>query len=202
MRSFGVTAPRLQPQPPFPGQRFGTGGSAADLFFCAAWLSSTSGSHAVATPNGRRTRPQQSRARRWRRHRRRQFSHPRIAVRIRQSPASLPAVVRTGSEVGVDEGGCSPTRARVRCACRSSRSGREQAHPRLSQSRQRRAAGVADHNAGPSRAWRSPLANVRSRAPRRREPCSSVDALLPQSQIGAAPDGALSPPAGRGRSGA
>ena len=121
MRSFGVTAPRLQPQPPFPGQRFGTGGSAADLFFCAAWLSSTSGSHAVATPNGRRTRPQQSRARRWRRHRRRQFSHPRIAVRIRQSPASLPAVVRTGSEVGVDEGGCSPTRARARCACRSSR---------------------------------------------------------------------------------
>ena len=121
MRSFGVTAPRLQPQPPFPGQRFGTGGSAADLFFCAAWLSSTSGSHAVATPNGRRTRPQQSRARRWRPHRRRQFSHPRIAVRIRQSPASLPAVVRFGSEVGLDEGGRSPTRARVRCACRSSR---------------------------------------------------------------------------------
>ena len=27
--------------------------------FCAVWLSSTSGSHAVATPNGRRTRPQQ-----------------------------------------------------------------------------------------------------------------------------------------------
>ena len=94
MRSFGVTAPRLQPQPPFPGQRFGTGGSAADLFFCAVWLSSTSGSHAVATPNGRRTRPQQSRARRWRPHRPRQFSHPRIAVRIRQSPASLPAVVQ------------------------------------------------------------------------------------------------------------
>ena len=65
--------------------------------FCAVWLSSTSGSHAVATPNGRRTRPQQSRARRWRRHRRRQFSHPRIAVRIQQSPASLPAVVRSGS---------------------------------------------------------------------------------------------------------
>jgi hypothetical protein len=35
----------------------------------------------------------QSRARRWRWHRRRQFSHPRIAVRIRQSPASLLAVV-------------------------------------------------------------------------------------------------------------
>ena len=65
--------------------------------FCAVWLSSTSGSHAVATPDGRRTRPQQSRARRWRRHRRRQFSHPRIAVRIRQSPASLPAVVHSTS---------------------------------------------------------------------------------------------------------
>ena len=35
--------------------------------------------------------------------------------------ASRPLVVRTGSEVGVDEGGCSPTRARARCACRSSR---------------------------------------------------------------------------------
>ncbi len=31
------------------------------------------------------------------------------------------ASVRTGSEVGVDEGGCSPTRAKARCACRSSR---------------------------------------------------------------------------------
>jgi hypothetical protein len=30
-------------------------------------------------------------------------------------------LVRTGSEVGLDEGGCSPTRARARCACRSSR---------------------------------------------------------------------------------
>ena len=54
----------------------------------------TSGRPAVAPPNAQRTRPQQSRARRWRRHRPRQFSHPRIAVRIRQSPASLPAVVQ------------------------------------------------------------------------------------------------------------
>ena len=80
--------------------------------FCAVWLSSTSGSHAVATPNGRRTRPQQSRARRrWRRHRRRQFSHPRIAVRIRQSPASLPAVVPSESVEGDDyimPGACLP----------------------------------------------------------------------------------------------
>ena len=30
-------------------------------------------------------------------------------------------LVRTGSQVGVDEGGCSPTRARARCACRLSR---------------------------------------------------------------------------------
>ena len=43
------------------------------------------------------TRPQQSRAPRWRRHRRRQFSPPRTAVRIRQSPASLPAVVHSTS---------------------------------------------------------------------------------------------------------
>ena len=66
---------------------------------------------------------------------------------------------QTGSEVGVDEGGCSPTRARARCACRSSRSGREQAHRRLPQSRQRRAAGVADHDAdrrrcGDAHLWR------------------------------------------------
>ena len=32
----------------------------------------------------------------------------------------VPQLVRTGSEVGVDEGGCSTTRARARCACRSS----------------------------------------------------------------------------------
>ena len=38
-------------------------------------------------------------------------------------------------------------------------SGRRQAHRRLRQSRRRRAAGVADHHAGPSRAWRCvPLA--------------------------------------------
>jgi hypothetical protein len=32
----------------------------------------------------------------------------------------LLVVVRTGSEAGVDEGGCSSTRARARCACRLS----------------------------------------------------------------------------------
>ena len=68
-------------------------------------------------------------------------------------------LVRTGSEVGVDEGGCSPTRARARCACRPSRISRQQTHRCLPQSRQRRAAGVADHDAGRSRAWRcAPLA--------------------------------------------
>ena len=98
MRSFGVTAPRLQPQPPLSRPTIRDGRPRRPTSsFCAVWLSSTSGSHAVATPNGRRARPQQSRARRWRRHRRRQFSHPRIAVRIRQSPASLPAVVQGGS---------------------------------------------------------------------------------------------------------
>jgi hypothetical protein len=34
--------------------------------------------------------------------------------------ASLLLLVRTGSQVGADEGGCSPTRARARCVCRSS----------------------------------------------------------------------------------
>ena len=85
--------------------------------------------------------------------------------RGRNSGIHRTASVRTGSEVGVDEGGCSPTRARARCACRSSRSGRQQAHRRLPQSRQRRAAGVADHNAGPSRASRcAPLAKSASLA--------------------------------------
>jgi hypothetical protein len=41
------------------------------------------------------------------------------------------------------------------------------------------------------------VANVRARAPRRREPCSSVDALLLPSQIGASPDRARSALAGR-----
>ena len=179
MRSFGVTAPRLQPQPPFPGQRFGTGGSAADLFFCAAWLSSTSGSHAVATPNGRRTRPQQSRARRWRPHRRRQFSHPRIAVRIRQSPASLPAVVRFGSEVGLDEGGRSPTRARVRCACRSSRIRPAASTPATPSSRQRRSADRSlTTPGGPASRPVAQNGEERVRVRRRSETCSAASALL------------------------
>ena len=46
---------------------------------------------------------------------------PGVAV-ISSLPAdALLPIVRTSSEVGVDEGGCSPTRARARCACRSSR---------------------------------------------------------------------------------
>ena len=60
-------------------------------------------------------------------------------------------LVRTGSEVGVEEGGCSPTRAGADALAGCRGSGRQQAHWRLPQSRQRRAAGVADHNAGPSR---------------------------------------------------
>ena len=53
--------------------------------------------------------------------------------------------------------------------CRGS--GRQQAHRRLSQSRRKRAAGVADHEAGPSRVWRcSLLANRRCAAVRRNRP--------------------------------
>ena len=86
-----------------------------------------------------------------------------------EEPASvLPEVVRTGSEVGVDEDDCSPTRARARCAAGSRGSGGQHAHRRLPKSRRRRAAGVADHDAGPSRAWRcAPLANPRARPARR-----------------------------------
>ena len=72
-------------------------------------------------------------------------------------------LVRTGSEVGVDEGGCSPTRATAGRGCRSSRIRPAASTRRLPQSRQRRAAGVADHDAGPSRAWRcAPLATSTS----------------------------------------
>jgi hypothetical protein len=53
MRSFGVTAPRLLAHLPFP-VRDGRPRRRTSSF-CAVWLSSTSGSHAVATPNGRRT---------------------------------------------------------------------------------------------------------------------------------------------------
>ena len=53
---------------------------------------------------------------------------------------SVVEIVRTRSEVDIDEGGRSPTRARARCACRSRGSGRQQAHGRLPQSRQTRSA--------------------------------------------------------------
>jgi len=56
----------------------------------------------------------------------------------RPSVAGTPLLrfVRTRSEVDVDEGRRSPTRATARCACRSRGSGRQQAHGRLPQSRQ------------------------------------------------------------------
>jgi hypothetical protein len=41
--------------------------------------------------------------------------------RIRQFEPTLSLLVQTGSEVGADEGGCSPMRARARCACGMSR---------------------------------------------------------------------------------
>ena len=88
-------------------------------------------------------------------------------------------LVRTGSQVGVDEGGCSPTRARARCACRLSRIRPAASTPAAPQSRQRRAAGVADHDAGPSRAWRCapwPTAGVGPRAGRDVH-CSAAQAV-------------------------
>jgi hypothetical protein len=88
---------------------------------------------------------------------------PARAVVLARANAALSELVRTGSEVGVEEGGCSPTRARASVLAGRRGSGRQQAHRRLPQSRQRRAAGVADLNAGPSSAWRcAPLANCGS----------------------------------------
>ena len=124
MRSFGVTAPRVQPQPPLSRPTIRDGRPRRPTSsFCATWLSSTSGSQAVATPNGRRTRPQQIEGRSLATASTRQFSHPRIAVRIRQSPASLPAVVPSSSDAGVDAGGCYAGRATATRACKSPRIG-------------------------------------------------------------------------------
>ena len=79
--------------------------------------------------------------------------------------ARVVEIVRTGSEVGVDEGGCSRTRAGARCACRLSRIRPAASTPATPQSRLRRAAGVADCDAGRSRAWRcAPLARRRARS--------------------------------------
>ena len=51
----------------------------------------------------------------------RRFPRIRKSRRVPIRDLALPAVVRTGSGVGVGEGGCSPTRAGGRCACRLSR---------------------------------------------------------------------------------
>ena len=75
-------------------------------------------------------------------------------------------VVRTSSEVGVDEGGCSPTRARDRCACRLPRIKAESKHRRLLQPRQTRAVSLIGH--GALRRVTRPIAQVtrgRSRSP-------------------------------------
>ena len=63
--------------------------------------------------------------------------------RAQAADPELPRLVRSGSEAGVDEGGCSATRAVARCACRSGPlgSGRQRAHRRLPQPRQSRAVG-------------------------------------------------------------
>jgi hypothetical protein len=52
----------------------------------------------------------------------RRWTRPCIGTdRASATCSALLRLVRTGREVAVDEGGCSPTRARARCACRSSR---------------------------------------------------------------------------------
>ena len=83
-----------------------------------------------------------------------------------------PAKVRRGYQ-----GGCSSTRARARCACRSSRIRPAASTRRLPQSRQRRAAAMAGHNAGPSRATRcAPLARCRAVAALVSQECCKSDA--------------------------
>jgi hypothetical protein len=61
---------------------------------------------------------------------------PARAVVLARANAALSELVRTGSEVGVEEGGCSPTRARASVLPGRRGSGRQQAHRRLPQSRQ------------------------------------------------------------------
>ena len=77
-------------------------------------------------------------------------------------PGVVPQLVRTGSEVGVDEGGCSPTRARARCACRSSRIRRAASTPATPAIAAKEGSRRGHHNAGPSRACRyAPVARSR-----------------------------------------
>jgi hypothetical protein len=104
------------------------------------------------------------------------------------STARLPQIVRTGSEVGVEEDGCSPPRAGAGALAGCRGPGRQQAHRRLPQSRQGRAGAVADHDAGPSRAWRcarlatsATLANdgVKTRIHSRRVCADPSEARLP-----------------------
>ena len=71
----------------------------------------------------------------------------------------LSQIVRTGSEVAVDGVAARPREREPRVLAGRPGLDRQQVHRRLPQPRQRRAAGVADHNAEPSRASRcEPLA--------------------------------------------
>jgi hypothetical protein len=65
-------------------------------------------------------------------------------------------------------------------------SGRQQARRRLPRSRQRRAAGVADHDAGPSTVWRcAPVATRRANAVRRpARACRCLTAGIPGGNLG------------------
>jgi len=95
-------------------------------------------------------------------------SLPRCASDARDSshPASTPVAA--------------PPRERAPGALASRHgSGGEQALSRLPQSRQRRAAAVADHDTRPSTAWRcSPLANLRFAPRPPRETCIGVGAVV------------------------
>jgi hypothetical protein len=81
-----------------------------------------------------------------------------IRVRRRTSTSgSLLRVVQTGSEVGADEGGCSPTRARARCACSSSRIRPAASTPATPAIAAKEGSRCGGHDARSSRGWRCAL---------------------------------------------
>ncbi len=70
------------------------------------------------------------------------------------------------SDAGDDDGGCSPARATARRACRSRRSGRQQAHRRLPGSRKKEGPRVPVTAAGASTAGDAHLWQIEGRHPR------------------------------------
>jgi hypothetical protein len=66
----------------------------------------------------------------------------------KQLPTSVPLLVRTTSEVGVEEGGCSAPRATARCACRSPRIRPAASTPAAPATAAKQVRGPVAHDAG------------------------------------------------------